>query len=279
MSLALQTISTPSSLFTNTKWKISLDVGLQQGTWMPKRFPGWAESGARLGLDVEVEFTEKPSATRESLVGPKDATFQLRVCSPSGESTFVSERGQEKVVFMDGGWCIERPTGNIKNGRGSLVKPEGLLKFWLDCPTGAKRRDVEIRPSTRIFFTTGVWDDPQDVKYQDGVYRDVLKKLQDVVDRARDEESKRVDGGQNLVEEFQSFSKMTGDAKEFDRLKERKLTLERELPPTGASTASTGVQIAPTGSLVIKGNNIPDWLPGSEYLILGTFSTSAIGDD
>ena len=28
---------------------------------MPKRFPGWAESGARLPLDVDVEFTSRPS--------------------------------------------------------------------------------------------------------------------------------------------------------------------------------------------------------------------------
>ena len=144
-----------SSLITNTKWKLSLDVGLQPGTWMPKRYPGWAESGARLGLDVAVEFTETPFTSSEPLVGEKESTFQLKVCST--ESVFVSERGQQSVTFLDGGWCIQRPTNDVRNAGGTLVKPEGLLKFWLDCPTGAKKKDVEIRPNTRIFFTTGLF--------------------------------------------------------------------------------------------------------------------------
>merc|ERR1712238_235411 len=127
---------------TNTKWKLSLDVGLQPGTWMPKRYPGWAESGARLGLDVAVEFTETPFTTREPLVGEKESTFQLKVCST--ESVFVSERGQQSVTFLDGGWCIQRPTNDVRNAGGTLVKPEGLLKFWLDCPTGAKKRTLKF---------------------------------------------------------------------------------------------------------------------------------------
>mmetsp|Transcript_26733 Transcript_26733/g.37683 ORF Transcript_26733/g.37683 Transcript_26733/m.37683 type:complete len:330 (+) Transcript_26733:65-1054(+) len=278
--------SLPSSLLVNTQWKLRLDVGLQPGTWMPKRFPGWAESGARLGVDVLVEFTDVPlrqGVSGESLVGPKDSTFQLKVCINDGKesaSTFVSERGQQKVIFVDGGWCLQRPTGNVKNAKGSLVKPEGLLRFWLDCPSGAKRNDVEIFPNTRIFFTTGCWDAPVDTQQQDEEYKDVLQQLQQIVDRTRETRQ----GGEtstgseqsnnNLLEDLQTFQKMAKDSKKFEQLKERKETLERQLPPLGAAVASNGVQIAPTGSLVIKGSNIPDWLPGSEYLILGTFSTT-----
>jgi hypothetical protein len=259
-----------TSLLTNTKWKVRLDVGQQPGTWMPKRFPGWAASGARLGLDLEIQFTDIPCGVRETLVGPKDSTFRLQVCSDP--STFVSERGQEQVTFLDGGWCIERPSNNVKNARGNLVRPEGLLKFWLDCPSGAKRRDVEIFPGLRIFFTTGVWDDPTGVKQQDEEYREVLAELNEVVDATRERKKQE---GANLMDELVNFQKMVGVSKEFDGLKLRKETLEMGLPPPGASVATNGVQIAPTGSLVIKGNNIPDWLPGSEYLILGTFSTRA----
>eukprot|EP00568_Trieres_chinensis_P001655 CAMPEP_0183301350 /NCGR_PEP_ID=MMETSP0160_2-20130417/7498_1 /TAXON_ID=2839 ORGANISM="Odontella Sinensis, Strain Grunow 1884" /NCGR_SAMPLE_ID=MMETSP0160_2 /ASSEMBLY_ACC=CAM_ASM_000250 /LENGTH=295 /DNA_ID=CAMNT_0025463949 /DNA_START=19 /DNA_END=906 /DNA_ORIENTATION=- len=267
-SVALQQQS--ASSLTSTRWKLRLDVGLQPGSWMPKRFPGWAESGARLGLDVEVQFTNRPSATREVLVGPKDSTFELQVCSPT--STFVSERGQETVNFTDGGWCIQRPNNSVKNAQGSLVKPEGLLRFWLDCPTGAKRQDVEIRQNTRIFFTTGVWDDPEVVMAQDAEYQAVLKQLQELVDQARSDKAKE---RSNFFEELQTFRKMVGDSKEFDLLKSRKEDLECALPPVGSAVSPNGVQIAPSGSLVIKGNSIPDWLPGSEYLILGTFSTSA----
>jgi len=257
-----------SSLITNTKWKLSLDVGLQPGTWMPKRYPGWAESGARLGLDVAVEFTETPFTSSEPLVGEKESTFQLKVCST--ESVFVSERGQQSVTFLDGGWCIQRPTNDVRNAGGTLVKPEGLLKFWLDCPTGAKKKDVEIRPNTRIFFTTGVWDSPETAKIQDDKYREVLSDLQKIVDQTKEERNQQ--DGKNFLEEILSFRKMTGDAKEYDRLKSLKESLERQLPPTGAAVSSNDVKIAPKGSLVIKGKET--WLPGSEYLILGTFSVS-----
>jgi len=38
-----------------------------------------------------------------------------------------------------------------------------------------------------------------------------------------------------------------------------------------------GVKMAPNGSLMVKGNqNVPDWMPTSEYLILGTFSSKAL---
>ena len=148
---------------------------------MPKRFPGWAESGARLGLGVQVEFSNTPSSKAEALVGPLTETYQLKVTSPP--STFVSASGQKSVEFATGGWCIQRPTANVRNAGGSLVKPEGLLRFWLDCPTGAKRQDVEIFPGTRIFFTTGVWDDPKAVEQQEKEYQQSLDELELLIEK------------------------------------------------------------------------------------------------
>jgi hypothetical protein len=239
---------------------------------MPKRFPGWGESGGRLALNVNVDFTDEPSSTRETLVGPKDETFALNVCDDL-PSTFVSEQGEQKVTFKGGGWCIQRPTNNIRNAQGSLVKPEGLLKFWLDCESGATKRDVVIRPKTRIYFTTGVWDDPQGLISLEEQYQDIVDKLQEVVDDTRDKRSK--EDSKNLVEQALDFKTLVGNAQDFDVLQRRKENLERASPPKGSSVANNRVQIAPTGSLVIKGNQIPDWLPGSEYLIFGTFSTKS----
>eukprot|EP00547_Thalassionema_nitzschioides_P015992 CAMPEP_0194253148 /NCGR_PEP_ID=MMETSP0158-20130606/29306_1 /TAXON_ID=33649 /ORGANISM="Thalassionema nitzschioides, Strain L26-B" /LENGTH=240 /DNA_ID=CAMNT_0038990765 /DNA_START=233 /DNA_END=955 /DNA_ORIENTATION=+ len=238
---------------------------------MPKRFPGWAESGARLGLDLQVKFTDIPSSVGESLVGPKSETFQLQVTPPS--LTFVTERGEETVDFAaTGGWCIQRPTGNVRNANGSVVKPEGLLRFWLDCTSGARRKDVEIFPNTRIFFTTGVWDDPVLLDRQEQDYRIVLDQLEETVrtTRAIRKESKE----NNMLQNLSSFFDLAENSREYDTLKAKKEEYEGGLPPVGSCVASNGVQLAPTGSLVIKGNDTPDWLPGSEYLILGTFSTA-----
>ena len=279
-----------SSPLTNTKWKLKLDIGFQQGSWMPKRFPGWAESGARLPLDVDIEFTSQPCPQRESLVGPKDSTFILKVCNDNegGQepSTYMSERGQEEVTFTNGGYCIQRPTNNIKNSEGSLVKPEGLLCFWLDCPSGAKKRDAEVFPNTRIFFTTGVWDDVTSLETMQLEYERVVEKLQTVVDSTRtirqENEEEQIGSSNNnknknnILERIGDFRSLVDNSKDFDRLVSKKEDMERASPPRGCAEASNGVKIAPTGSLVIKGNKIPDWLPGSEYLILGTFSTKAL---
>jgi len=270
-------VALSTSPLTETKWKLNLDIGYQNGSWMPKRFPGWGESGARLGINVDVQFSTKPSNQRESLVGPKDSTYILKVCN-NEPSTFVSERGLEEVTFTDGGWCIQRPTGNIKNAVGSLVKPEGLLKFWLDCPSGAKKRDAEVFPDTRIFFTTGVWDDPTSLKDMELEYESVVDKLQSVVDTTRDIRQENEQNDTNILDRISDFRSLVDNSKEFDVLNSKKEELERASPPRGYAESSNGVKIAPTGSLVIKGNSIPDWLPGSEYLILGTFSTKALDD-
>jgi hypothetical protein len=182
-----------SSLIANTQCKLNLDIGLEPGTWMPKRYPGWAESGARLGLTVDVEFSNCGMAERgekESLVGPLEEMFQINVISR--ESLYVSEKGQESVLFSGGGWCVQRPQGDIYNSVGGRVKPEGLLRFWLDCKTGAKRQDVEIRPNTRIFFSTGLWDSssPEDVSALKNEYEQIVDdlnelNLNELLDRTR----------------------------------------------------------------------------------------------
>lgn len=266
--------STSISLLANTRWKLRLDVGLEPGTWMPKRFPGWAESGARLGLDVTVEFSlqENNTERRESLLGPGGALV-AKVCSTE---PFVSERGQEQVIFSNtGGWSVQRPQGDIKNSAGGLVNPEGLLRFWLDCESGAKRKDVEIPPKTRIFFSTGIWDDPvairpDQLKAFQSEYQETVDAMNKLLDQTR--QKRRTETSSSWFKELRSYPDMLNDSKEFDRLKSRKETLEKTMPPPNAAVGSNGVRIAPKGSLVIKGNSIPDWLPGSEYLILGTFS-------
>lgn len=270
-------VTSLQSPLIDSQWKLNLDVGLQPGTWMPKRFPGWAESGARLGLDISIQFTDQPSSTVETLVGPKSDTFQLKLCNSS--SKFVSEFGEQNVEFSDiGGWCIQRPTGDVRNAAGSFVKPEGLLRFWIDCKSGAKRRDVEIFPDTRIFFTTGVWDDQSLVSIQEKEYKKALSEIESIAEKTRKirQEAKEKEK-KNIVEDVITFRQMVQDSKDYDMLKARIQRLEKELPPPKSPTTSDGlVKIAPTGSLVIKGNKIPDWLPGSEYLILGTFSALAI---
>lgn len=273
------------SRLTDTRWRVRLDVGLQPGTWMPKRYPGWAESGARLVVDAEIEFTDDllPQKLRgEPLVGPKDQTGIVRVNCFGGKndddynpSTFVSDKGTQTVKFNDGGWCIQRPTTDVKNAEGQRVQPGGILGFWLDCESGAVRRDVEIFPKTRIFFTTGVWDDPASLVALEDEYKVALKDLEEIEERTRAARASADE--KNWFDQIKDITKMFSDADEYDKLRDRKEKLERQSPPKSAAEAKNGVKMAPNGSLVIKGNpNAPDWMPTTEYLILGTFSSKPL---
>ena len=130
-----------------SKWRVSLDMGREDNTWMPEN---WAASGARLGLDTTVEFTDFDVETHEPLISKQGAAKALRVCS--GPSSFTAENGTRKVIFKGGGYYLTRVHGMVPGA-------EAVLRFWLDCDTGAARRDVSVAKNTRIFFSTGLWDD------------------------------------------------------------------------------------------------------------------------
>ena len=68
LSLRCSALRPTASPLVGTRWNLRLNVGLESGTWMPKRFPGWAESGARLLVDCEVEFSDAACAEAEAEV-------------------------------------------------------------------------------------------------------------------------------------------------------------------------------------------------------------------
>jgi len=271
--------SSPSLLTTtNEEWKLTLNVGLQPGTWMPKRYPGWAESGGRLIFDAQIQFTDIPIRSGgEKLVGPENETYEVRISSTAScPSKFVSERGEQIVEFGTniGGWCNSSPQNN------------NVLRFWLDCSSGAKRRDVEIFPDTRIFFTTSVWDNPKDTNKHQSDYNIVLEKIKALEKKKKNNNKQQnnddgttttTQSNKNIFQNLWSIRELVDDSQELDFLRGLKERYERGLvPPPDAIVASNGLQMAPTGKLVIKGKETPWYIPGSEYLILGTFSTEAV---
>lgn len=281
-SRAIQPLA--ASSLVNTEWNFRLDVGQQPGTWMPKRYPGWGESGARLGIGgLRVRFGSAPAShmmndgeDTEPLVAA-DGADAVRVVEVISEPcVFVSSKGQETVEFTGGGWSIQKrqnSIGDIRNANGDTVAPDGLLRFWLDCPTGARRQDVSIEPGTRIIFSTGVWEDPVAVSGGEQEYEQTMQELEELIQKTR--ENKEKQANQSLWQQFGTFRTMVSDSRQYDALKEKCLRLGRQLPPLNSPTAKNGCIMAPNGSLVIPGKRLTDWMPPSEYLILGTFSISA----
>ena len=73
------------------------------------------------------------------------------------EGSFDGFEGEKAVSFTGGGWCVQRTIG-------ASAESEGLLRFWLDCTSGASKGDVTVDAGERIFFSTGVWDDAEEVR-------------------------------------------------------------------------------------------------------------------
>ena len=194
---------------------------------MPRRYPGWAESGARLGLAATVRFTPEPSPRGEALVGSLTDTYRVEVTS--GPARLVTEGGEETVELNGGGWCIQRPTAGVRNAEGGLVRPEGLLRFWLDCPGGARRRDVVVPPGTRIYCTTGVWDDPDASREAGREYGRVVKELEEIREAALAGRERGRE--QSALEYLGTFGRLFGQSRRYDSLDQRRREYEQQLPP------------------------------------------------
>ena len=109
-------------------------------------------------FDAVVEFEDTPTTVAEPFVGPRaNPLAGTRVLSVRKCGTFIGFEGEREVRFTSGGWCVQR---HVSASAGS----EGTLRFWLDCTSGARKGDISIAPGERIFFTTGVWDDADELQ-------------------------------------------------------------------------------------------------------------------
>ena len=122
------------STLTGSSWRLKLDIGLEPGSYLAQT--DWGASGGRLRFNVDVDFEDTPTAVAEELVGPLAGTRALR-CKTDG--SFVGFEGEKAVSFAGGGWCVQRSLG-------ASAESEGLLRFWLDCSSGASKGDVAVRP-------------------------------------------------------------------------------------------------------------------------------------
>ena len=139
----------PSIRPAGTSWRLTLDVGRIPGTstWMPD---DWGASGARIGISgVEVELLdERCPGVGEARLGEAEEMYRLRVVTPG---KFVGADGEVEVpAAPDGAWS---QTTTSRSG-------EYRLRFFVDFPDGAARRDVEL-PAGRIFFTTACYIDAE----------------------------------------------------------------------------------------------------------------------
>jgi hypothetical protein len=316
------------SPFIDSRWIVRLDIGLEPGSFMPQRFPEWAVSGARLGVPVELWFTNNNVAevpdnvTALFGIGNNDKvkvnniipTFRRVEVSPMTiNSTFVSERGQECVSFVGGGYSMERSSLYYKNDDLTLLgivegipKPRFLLRFWIDCTSGAKRNDVELKPFSRIIGTIPMWDDPDQITRLQKEKTLILQEKEQKQKTTKKKKKNRQDeydpmnpnascNDDDIKSKSKSFLRKwlffegkyktdnsNDDVDDESSLEYRQEQLERLLPLKGSLTFDNGVTTAPKGSLVIPyyqdEKEDESFSLGSgvrkqhKYLIVGSFS-------
>ncbi|GMH83608.1 hypothetical protein TL16_g09654 [Triparma laevis f. inornata] len=126
------------------RWRLLLNVGREEGTWMPE---DWGASGSRLAIPLLVDF----EATRSNLDDEMLVGRNSLLVSPASDATFINESGEQRLQVNPGGWSVEPP----KEGKSPAV-----LRFWLDFGEGGVKRDTTL-PAGKVFFTAAGWMDEE----------------------------------------------------------------------------------------------------------------------
>lgn len=113
--------------------------------------PDWAASGAKLGLVLEVEFTNEKcqyEMSKERLLrGDIMMGNNLMTVEPLNEPSFISSIGRETVKVLPGAYGCQLQ---------EIESRRYAFRFFLDFPGGAKRNDV-ILPAERLYFLSSCW--------------------------------------------------------------------------------------------------------------------------
>lgn len=158
------------TLLDGTKWKISLDIGREMGTWMPK---DWGISGDRLKLDFDIEFTDEQLYEREEFLGSMgDAKI---VAVKGGRMTLspsVTE-GVKEISVKNGGWRVSRGNGPMGTS---------LLRFYIETDEKISRKGGDVYcPAGRIYCSCGFFNANTPSRGEKERYK---KKLDDLIARA-----------------------------------------------------------------------------------------------
>ena len=265
--VAASRLQETSNMAQSATWTLQLNVGREQGTWMP---PEWGKSGTRLAVSIDVKFTQAPlpaSVSTNSLVGDAKRT---RVVAPLTKTVkfMAGLTGERELKVDSGGWAISKP------GEG---RPD-VLRFWLEFPDEVSKNDVNI-PKGRVFFSTGVWTS-QTIEQ--------LKKNLEPLAKARKEQEDAWNAEIPEGKQGNPFAlrERVILKERLDRARRLEMNVLRQLPEEGRGESvkrgpweeSDGrivdLFLSCNGGLVIQrpaklGGLLPFF--GSEYHILGTF--------
>jgi hypothetical protein len=129
---ALQDNRNRIELLHGTTWKITLNIGREPGTWMPK---SWGESGERLLLNLIVEFSPEQLYEREEFLASMSGAKVLKIIDSELTVGPSLKEGSRKIAVKDGGWRIAPVEGPAETD---------LLRFYVEIEEDAQHNGCDV---------------------------------------------------------------------------------------------------------------------------------------
>ena len=132
-------------LLDNTRWRLMLNIGREQGTWMPKT---WGVSGERLRMHMELEFSPDQLYEREEFLNGVSGAKVLKIVHEMGELAPSMQHGGRQVRLKGtGGWRVAPNEGPMGTS---------VLRFYFDLEEETRHAGSDVYcPAGRIYCTCG----------------------------------------------------------------------------------------------------------------------------
>jgi hypothetical protein len=172
-------------LMDDTRWRVTLNVGREPGTWMPR---DWGTSGERLHLNLELEFSPEQLYEREEFLNGISGTKVLKVVHNEAYLAPTLKEGGKQVKVKHGGW-------RVAPGEGPMGTTVLRFYFELEEQTCHNGSDV-YAPAGRIYCTCGYFP-----MKQQGVasMKEVLQKEQECMIQQYEQLSNDNDRDESVV--------------------------------------------------------------------------------
>mmetsp|Transcript_1236 Transcript_1236/g.2239 ORF Transcript_1236/g.2239 Transcript_1236/m.2239 type:complete len:391 (-) Transcript_1236:65-1237(-) len=134
-----------ANFLDETTWKISLSIGREPGTWMPK---DWGKSGQRLNLSFTADFTPSQLFDRDDFFrgGYTNAKILNVESNQITLGPSLSE-GQRSYKVKNGGWQVTRGDGPMGTD---------LLRFFIEVDEEITHAGSDVYiPKGRIYCSCG----------------------------------------------------------------------------------------------------------------------------
>ena len=248
-----------ANLLDETTWKISLSIGREPNTWMPKE---WGAKGNRINISFNAEFSPSQLYDREDFFRGYTNAKILNVIDNEITMGPSVEEGTRSFKVRDGGWQVAEGDGPMGTD---------LLKFYIEVDEQIQRGDVSI-PRGRVYCSCGYF--PYMMKGESSVKEMYMSELKQIDEQMGELQQKKDNCG--FLDGIKISRDMFQLSRKAEEVSEKMFNLSVTEPNKKLLKFSKDGDVGLTkeGGVccrVMKG-------PVTEYHILGRFSSACIDE-